>query len=255
MARVISWNVNGMRAVLKSGFGAWLQSEQPDILCLQETRVLPEDLDAEHLTPPGYASALNPAQKKGYSGTGVFFKPKYEPLSISTMGIEEFDNEGRLQVIEFKGFTVLNGYWPNSQDKRARLDYKLRFCDAITTLSNQLVGAGRNVVLCGDFNIAHTEIDLARPKDNENTAGYYIEEREAMARFLGNGYVDTFRHFEPGPGHYSWWSYRTRARERNIGWRIDYHCVNKDFIKKVKSAWIASDVLGSDHCPVGIELK
>lgn len=253
--KILSWNVNGMRSVLKSGFREWFAEAQPDILCLQETRALPEDLDDADRAPKGYLSLWNPAEKKGYSGTGTFIKAKYEPLSVTTLGIQEFDSEGRLQAIEFKDFTVLNGYWPNSQDKRARLPYKLAFVDAVTKLANKLVKKGKNVVLCGDFNIAHTPIDLARPKDNENTAGYYIEEREAMAGFLQHGYADTFRHFCPEPGHYSWWSYRTNARARDIGWRIDYHCVNQDFLPRVKKAWIAKNVLGSDHCPVGIEVK
>lgn len=253
MTRIVSWNVNGIRSVLRNGFLEWLEAAQPDILCLQETRALPSDLKPEVLAPKGYTSLWNPAEKKGYSGTGAYVKA--EPLSVGTIGIPEFDSEGRVQVLEYPNFTILNGYWPNSQDKRARLDYKLRFCEAITKFSNKLVKKGKNVILCGDFNIAHTEIDLARPKDNENSAGYYIEEREAMAAFLKAGYVDSFRQFNEEPGHYSWWSYRTNARARNVGWRIDYHCVNKDFADRLKGAHIMSDVMGSDHCPVAIELK
>jgi len=253
MTRIVSWNVNGIRSALRNGFMDWLEAEQPDIVCLQETRALPEDLKEEVLRPKGYTSLWNPAQKKGYSGTGAYVKK--EPISVGTMGIPDFDNEGRVQVLEYPKFTILNGYWPNSQDKRARLDYKLAFCKAITKFSNDLVAQGKNVILCGDFNIAHTEIDLARPKDNENSAGYYIEEREAMAAFLGEGYVDTFRHYVQEPGHYSWWSYRTNARARNVGWRIDYHCVNRDFMDRVKGASILNHVMGSDHCPVAIELK
>lgn len=253
--KVISWNVNGMRSVLKNGFREWFAEVQPDILCLQETRALPEDLADEDRAPKGYLSLWNPAEKKGYSGTGTFIKTKHEPLSVSTLGIPEFDSEGRLQVLEFKDFTILNGYWPNSQDKRTRLAYKLAFVDAITKHANKLVKKRQHVVLCGDLNIAHTEIDLARPKDNENTPGYYIEEREAMAKFLKAGYVDTFRHHCQEPGHYSWWSYRTNARARNIGWRIDYHCVDSEFIPRVKKAWIMNEVMGSDHCPVAIEVK
>ncbi len=253
MTTVISWNVNGLRAALKNGFMEWFGATRPDILCLQESRVLPEELDGEVLGAFGYHSHWNPAQKKGYSGTAVFSKEK--PLSLGTLGIPEFDDEGRLQVIEYPEFTVLNGYWPNSQSERARLPYKLAWCDAVTQFANGLVKKKKNVVLCGDFNIAHTEIDLARPKDNENNAGYYIEEREAMAKFLGNGYVDTFRHLNPEKVQYSWWSYRTNARPRNIGWRIDYHCVNKSLSPRVKAAWICDDVKGSDHCPVGVEIE
>ena len=253
--RILSWNVNGMRSVLKTGFHEWLLKEQPDVLCLQETRAMPEDIPDADRAPKGYMSLWNPAEKKGYSGTGIYIRSPHEPLSVSTLGVSDFDVEGRLQVVEFKDFAILNGYWPNSQDKRTRLAYKLAFVDAVTKFSKKLVKKGKHVILCGDFNIAHTEIDLARPKGNENSPGYYIEEREAMTAFLKAGFVDTFRHHCKEPGHYSWWSFRTNARERNVGWRIDYHCVNTDFIDRVQRAWISSDVMGSDHCPVGIELK
>lgn len=252
MTSILSWNVNGLRAAAKNGFLDFLNTTQPDILCLQETRVLPGEVEEGLRAPAGYQTFWNPAKKKGYSGTGLY--TKIAPESVETMGIPEFDDEGRLQVIHFKEFTILNGYWPNSQAERARLPYKLAFCDAVTALANGLVERGRGVVLCGDFNIAHEPIDLARPKDNQNTAGYYIEEREAMARFLAAGYVDTFRHLCPEAGHYSWWSYRAKARERNVGWRIDYHCVNKGFLPRVQRAYIRADVFGSDHCPVGLEI-
>lgn len=253
MTVVISWNVNGIRAVLKNGFMDWLRQEQPDILCLQETRALPSDLSDDALQPDDYVSLWNPAQKRGYSGTAVYAKTP--PCSTTVMGVSAFDDEGRLQVIEYPDFTILNGYWPNSQAERARLPYKLAYCEAILQLARKLTKQKKNVLLCGDFNIAHTAIDLANPKENENSAGYYIEEREAMTQFLNAGFVDTFRHFTQEPGHYTWWSYRTRARERNIGWRIDYHCVNKAFLPRVRRSWILSQVMGSDHCPVGIELE
>ncbi len=253
MPTVLSWNVNGIRAVLKNGFSAWLEEAQPDVLCLQETRALAGDIPEEALAPRGYTCYLNPAKKKGYSGTGVFSKK--EPRDVRTTGLPRFDSEGRLQIIEYDEFTILNGYWPNSQDARKRLDYKLDYVRTVIRMSNKLVREGKNVVLCGDFNIAHEAIDLARPKENEESPGYYIEEREAMGRLLKHGYVDTFRHFCKEPEHYTWWSYRTRGRQRNVGWRLDYHCVNKDFLPRVKRAWILSDVMGSDHCPVGIEIR
>lgn len=252
MPTILSWNVNGLRAALKNGFLEFLEREQPDVLCLQESRVLPEELSEETLAPLGYHSYWNPAKKKGYSGTATFTRLKVK--SESVLKDAAYDDEGRLQVLEFPDFTVLNGYWPNSQSERARLDYKLGYCEAIGKFADKLVRKGRTLILCGDFNIAHTEIDLARPKENENNAGYYIEEREAMTAFLKRGYVDTFRHFCKEPGHYSWWSYRTRGRERNIGWRLDYHCVNEAALPRVKRAWILSEVMGSDHCPVGIEI-
>lgn len=253
MATVLSWNVNGIRSVLKKGFLEWLQAAQPDILCLQETRALPQDLKDDLLEPFGYKSYWHPAKKRGYSGTATYCK--IQPNNVDKLNLPEFDDEGRLQVLEFPGFTILNGYWPNSQDKRARLPYKLDFCQAITEFSNKLVKKGHNLILCGDFNIAHNEIDLTRPKDNENSAGYYIEEREAMTNFLNNGFVDSFRHHNNDKIQYSWWSYRSQARARNVGWRIDYHCVNKAFATQVKRAWILDEVMGSDHCPVGIEIK
>lgn len=253
MTTVISWNVNGIRAATKNGFLPWLEAAQPDIVCLQESRALPGDLTEEQLAPKGYLSLWNPAKKKGYAGTAAYVKEA--PLSVGTLGSERFDDEGRLQVLEYRAFTILNGYWPNSQGARARLGYKLDFVKAVMRLSNRLVKAGKNVLICGDLNIAHEAIDLARPDDNEDSPGYYIEERKAMARFLGHGYVDTFRHFCKEPEHYSWWSYRTRARARNIGWRIDYHLVNTALLPRVKRAWILDDVMGSDHCPVGIELE
>jgi exodeoxyribonuclease-3 len=250
---VVSWNVNGLRAVLKKGFADWLQESKPDVLCLQESRVLPSDLTEAELSPKGYTSVFTPAQKKGYSGVATFSRT--EPLSVSTLGKKEFDDEGRAQAIEFKNYTVVNCYFPNSQAERKRLEYKLRFVTAIKRYCDKLVKDGKNVILCGDYNIAHTEIDLARPKPNQDNPGYYIEEREAMTKFLKGGYVDTFRHFNPDPGHYTWWSYRAGARGNNVGWRIDYHCVNKDFIDRVKKSVIYSDVMGSDHCPLAVTIK
>lgn len=255
MTTILSWNVNGMRAVLKNGFMPWFEACQPDILCIQESRALPSDLEEDVLRPAGYRSYFNPAVKKGYSGTATYVREDLAVLATGNAGVERFDAEGRIQRLDFEGFTILNGYWPNSQAERARLDYKLDYCKTIARIANKLVKEGRNVILCGDMNIAHTEIDLARPRDNENNAGYYIEERDAMTRFLKQGYVDTFRHFHPEPGQYSWWSYRARARERNIGWRIDYHLVNAAFLPHVQDAFILQDVTGSDHCPVGITIQ
>lgn len=249
---IVSWNVNGMRSVLKKGFMDWFTKARPDVLCLQETRALPGDLDDAVLTPKGYTSYWMPAQKKGYSGVAVYTRA--EPLSIANLGKAEFDDEGRVQQIEFNEFTIINAYFPNSQPERKRIDYKLNFCAAIKRLANELVREGKHVVLCGDYNIAHTEIDLARPKQNEDNPGYLPEERKAMTTFLKAGYVDAFRHFNKEPGHYTWWSYRANARANNIGWRIDYHCVDKEFLPRVKDARILHKVTGSDHCPVSITI-
>ena len=250
---ILSWNVNGMRAVLKKGFMEWFEKAQPDILCIQESRVLPDELSASDREPKGYTSYWMPAKKRGYSGVGAYVRK--EPLAVTNLGKAEFDDEGRVQLLEYKDYTIVNTYFPNSQPERKRIEYKLKFCDSIRRLCNKIVKQDKNVILCGDYNIAHTEIDLARPKSNENNPGYLPEEREAMTKFLKAGYVDTFRHLCPEPGHYSWWSYRANARANNIGWRIDYHCVNKEFISRVKHARIHADVRGSDHCPVGITIQ
>lgn len=252
MATILSWNVNGLRAVLKNGFTDWLHAVKPDVLCLQESRVLPEELSDAQRNPEGYYSFWNPAQKKGYAGTAVFTREA--PIEVRSVGGAAFEAEGRLQAITFPRYTILNGYWPNSQPERKRLAYKLEFVEALTRIAGELVSEGQGVVVCGDFNIAHTEIDLARPKQNENSAGYYIEERQAMSAFLDAGYCDTFRHFCKEPGHYSWWSYRGGARARNVGWRLDYHCVNKALLPRVKRAWLMPEVTGSDHCPAAIEI-
>lgn len=255
MPTLYSWNVNGVRAISRAGFLDWLERTQPDVVCLQETKAHPEDLAPALRAPRGYSSLWRPAQRKGYSGVGVYFKPKWEPRSVDVMGLPDFDGEGRVQVLEYKDFTLINAYFPNAQPERARLAYKLAFCEAMLKRCNRLRRSGRHVIVCGDYNIAHTEIDLARPKENRDNPGFYPEECEQMDRFIRAGYVDTFRCFTPGPGHYTWWSYRSNARERNIGWRIDYFCVDEAFLPRVKAARIHADVMGADHCPISITIK
>ncbi|MDR1625749.1 MAG: exodeoxyribonuclease III [Spirochaetia bacterium] len=252
MRGVISWNVNGIRSAQRKGFLAWLEGCGADIVCVQETKIQPEQLTPELSGPRGYASFWHSAVKKGYSGVGAYCREK--PLSVSGLGIPRFDDEGRVQVLEYPAFTVVNAYFPNSREAGARLGYKLDFCDSLLAFAKGLVKKGKNLVICGDYNIAHTEIDLARPKQNEQSAGYLPEEREWMGKFLSAGFVDTFRMFTPGPGHYSWWSYRANARANDVGWRIDYHCVNGAFAPKVTGAEILKNVLGSDHCPVLVRL-
>ncbi len=251
--RIISWNVNGIRACEKKGFLDFLYEQQPDFLCVQETKAQSEQLSAALLEPEGYTTYWQSAERKGYSGTAIFAKTP--PLSVGVLGVEAFDVEGRVQVADLGDFVLVNAYYPNSQPERARIDYKVAFCDAMQAFCEQLVKEGRHVLVVGDYNIAHTEIDLARPKANENSAGYYIEERQALTRFLEAGYADTFRLFNSEPEHYTWWSYRARARERNVGWRIDVACVNNEFIPQVKAAGILPEVLGSDHCPITVDLK
>ncbi|MDR3146444.1 MAG: exodeoxyribonuclease III [Treponema sp.] len=257
--RILSWNVNGIRAVEKRGFIPWISKESADVVCIQETKASPGQLSPELLQPRDgkgrpYFSYWASAKRKGYSGTAIYSKT--EPRDLRFMGISAFDDEGRVLRADFKDFILICAYFPNSQDGGARLGYKLDFCAAMREHCDSIVAAGRHVLLCGDYNIAHTPIDLARPKENEGNAGYLPEERAWMDTFTAAGYTDTFRHFHPGQGgHYSWWSYRAGARERNVGWRIDYHCVDRGFMPGVAASIIRPDVDGSDHCPVQIELR
>jgi exodeoxyribonuclease-3 len=250
---VITWNVNGIRSIQKKGFLDWVKEEGPDILCLQETKAHPDQLDSLLLNPESYSTHWRSSSvKKGYSGVVTYTKEK--PLSDNDLGIPDFDGEGRVQILEYPKFTLLNCYFPNSQEKGRRIDYKLAFCKAILDACKQLTAEGKNVLLCGDYNIAHTRIDLKNPDTNEGNPGFLPQEREWMDIFTAAGFVDAFRMFNQEEGHYTWWSYRTRARERNAGWRIDYHCVNEGFRKAVKNCEILSSVMGSDHCPVKIHL-
>ncbi len=255
---IVSWNVNGVRAAEKKGFLDWLKDEKPDILCIQETKAERAQLSSSLLSPrlengASYKSWWHSAQKKGYSGTAIF--SKFEPLEVTPLGIDDFDCEGRVTAAHFEDFSVISAYFPNSQEGGARLSYKLEFCAAIKEYCDTLVTSGRNIILCGDYNIAHKPIDLANPQSNEKNPGYLPEERAWMDVFTAAGYTDTFRAFCKDSGMYTWWSYRFNAREKNIGWRIDYHCVNEQFMPKVESSSILADVYGSDHCPVKLTLK
>ena len=252
--KLASWNVNGIRAAQKKGFLKWFESEKADVICLQETKATLDQLDEALINPLGYSSFFLSAQKPGYSGVAIYSKK--EPLSVTQgIGVPEIDSEGRVLVAEFKDFTLLNAYFPNSQREHARLGYKLSFCEAMLKHCQNLRKKGKNIVLCGDYNIAHKEIDLKNPKQNVDNAGFLPEERAWMDRFLGSGYVDVFREKTPDPGHYTWWSYRPGVREKNIGWRLDYHCVNKEFSDRVHHAYHQPKVVGSDHCPVILDLK
>lgn len=253
--KLLSWNVNGIRAVQKKGFVDWFLNENPDMLCLQETKAHPEQLSKELLNVNGYKSYFSSSiVKKGYSGVAIY--TKQEPLTVEHgFGIPKFDDEGRILIAEYKKFVLLNIYYPNGKASAERLQYKMDFYDAFLEHTNKLVKQGKKLVICGDVNTAHKEIDLARPKENEKVSGFLPVEREWMDIFFANGYVDTFRMFNSEPGHYSWWDMITRARERNVGWRIDYFFVSENFRKNVKHAFIMPDVMGSDHCPVGIDLN
>lgn len=251
--KIVSWNVNGIRAVEKKGFIDWLTQLDADIVALQETKAHPEQLNRELLEIGGYHSYFESAQKKGYSGVAIYSKT--QPLSVRNLGDAIFDSEGRVIEAKYEDFTLLNCYFPNSQKEGARLEYKLAFCDTILQRCNVLVESGEDVVLCGDYNIAHTEIDLKNPKSNVKNPGFLPQEREWMNSFLASGYSDIFREYHPGEeGHYTWWSYRFNARSKNIGWRIDYLCVNEGFKTRVQNPQILSEVMGSDHCPVSLEI-
>ena len=258
MTRIFSWNVNGIRACAGKGLFEWLASESPDVLCLQETKANPEQLGPEFLSPPdgrggAYRGYWASAKRKGYSGVALF--SKREPRSISFLGEGAYDEEGRALVADFGDYVLVSAYFPNSQDSGQRIGYKIGFCDAVLALCDRIVASGRHVVVAGDYNIAHEAIDLANPKANEGNPGYLPEERAWMDKFLASGYADPQRRLHPEPGQYTWWTYRVPgARERNVGWRIDYHCVDEGLMPAVRGSAIHPAVLGSDHCPVSIDL-
>jgi exodeoxyribonuclease-3 len=251
--KLLSWNVNGARAGIdKKTLVPWMEASGADAICLQETKCHPGDV-AHVSWPSGYSTvSFHAAEKKGYSGTALF--SKRAPLAVRFgMDLKEHDGEGRVLTSEFEKFFLVNVYTPNAQDGLRRLAYRqvwdAEFLGFLKGLEKR-----KPVVVCGDFNVAHKEIDLARPKDNVKNPGFTPEERAGFDRFVEAGYVDTFREFEAGPGHYSWWSLRGGCRGRNVGWRIDYFLVSAGLRKNLKRAWIEPQVMGSDHCPVGVEL-
>ena len=252
--KILSWNVNGIRAADRKGLFNWLKKESPDILCLQEIKALPEQVPPHLRNAPGYYIFLNSAERKGYSGVATFTKER--PLEIKNgFGIEKFDKEGRMLITEYPSFVLFNIYFPNGKRNDERLDYKLNFYDTFLGYADNLKAEGKNIVVCGDFNTAHKEIDLTHPRANENRSGFLPIERAWMDTFVDHGYIDTFRHFNKESNQYSWWDLKTRSRERNVGWRIDYFFVNNEFLPHLKKAFIMQDVMGSDHCPVGIEIE
>ncbi|HEY4416678.1 MAG TPA: exodeoxyribonuclease III [Verrucomicrobiae bacterium] len=249
--KLISWNVNGLRAVMKKNFLEFIAEQQPDILCLQETKCTPEQV--EQLWPTAYTTFWNSAEKKGYSGTAIFTKER--PLKVEPhIGIVEHDREGRVLTAEFKEFFLVNVYVPNSKRELERLPYRQQW-DADFLKYLKKLERKKPVVFCGDLNVAHTEIDLANPKANVRNHGFTIEERGGFTAFVNAGFVDTFREFEKGAGHYTWWSPMGGARTRNVGWRLDYFLVSKALRPRLKSAFIHHKILGSDHCPIGIEIQ
>jgi exodeoxyribonuclease-3 len=249
--KLISWNVNGLRAVLKKNFLEFLAAENPDILCLQETKCTPDQV--EQLWPASYTTFWNSATKKGYSGTAIFTKEI--PLKVTPhLGITEHDNEGRVLTAEYKDFFLVNVYTPNSKRELERLPYRQVWDKDFLAYLKKLEKK-KPVIFCGDLNVAHTEIDLANPKANIRNHGFTIEERDGFSAFVNAGFVDTFREFEKGGGHYTWWSPMSGARARNVGWRIDYFLISKSLRPRLKKAFIRPDVMDSDHCPVGIDIE
>jgi len=248
--KLTSWNVNGLRAVLRKNFLEFLAEEKPDVLCLQETKCTPDDV--EQLWPAAYATFWNSAEKKGYSGTAIFTKTR--PMNVTQgIGIAEHDREGRVLTAEFESFFLVNVYVPNSQRELTRLPYRQQWDKDLLKYLKKLERK-KPVVWCGDLNVAHTEIDLANPKANAKNHGFTPEERAGFDAFVQAGFVDTFREFEKSGGHYTWWSPMSGARARNVGWRLDYFLTSAALRPRLKSAIILPKVTGSDHCPVGIDL-
>lgn len=252
--RMLSWNVNGIRAVDKKGAMEWFFKDKPDILCLQETKAQEDQIPKGLKDVEGYQNYFTSAERKGYSGVGLY--SKIPPKKVGHgFGIKEFDSEGRTLVAEYDNFILFNIYFPNGKLSKERLKYKMDFYEAFLTHIDKLKKKGKNIIFCGDVNTAHNEIDLARPKENEKISGFLPEERAWMDKLIDHGYIDTFRMFNDKPENYTWWDMKSRARDRNVGWRIDYFVVSESLRKNIKSAFILPEIMGSDHCPVGIEVN
>lgn len=248
-----SWNVNGIRACEKKGFSQWVNENNFDIIALQETKANEEQLDDTLKNIKGYESYFFSADKKGYSGVALYIKETIDAEVIKGIEIAKFDTEGRTIAVKWDKNILINGYYPNGQRDHNRVPYKLEYSETILKIASDYRKQGLNVILCGDFNTAHTELDLANPKTNKKTTGFLPHEREYIDKLNENNFIDIFREYNPDEnGHYTWWTYRGNCRERNIGWRIDYFFVDQKFKKKIKSAKIHPETLGSDHCPISI---
>jgi exodeoxyribonuclease III len=252
--KIISYNVNGIRAALNKGFAEWMSKESPDVLCMQETKAQPEQIDTlvfEHL---GYKSFVNSAEKKGYSGVAVF--SKVEPDKITTgIGIEKFDIEGRVLRADFGDLTVISVYIPSGTTGGPRQEYKMEFLDAFSNYITELRKKRPKLVISGDYNICHKPIDINHPERHKKSSGFLPEEREWFDKFIETGLIDTFREYNHEPNQYSWWSYRANSREKNLGWRIDYHIITEELKQNLTNASILQDVVHSDHCPISIEIS
>ncbi len=252
--RLVSWNVNGIRSVVRKGFWDWLEAEQPDVLCLQETRIQEDQLTPRMRAPDGYRAFWNQADKKGYSGVATFCREAPSGLQAG-FGEPRYDVEGRVLITEHDGFTLVNTYFPSGSRNHERVAFKIAFYDDLLAYCRKLRERRRPLVVCGDFNTAHQPIDLARPKENQKSSGFLPEERVALQRWLDAGFVDVFRHLHPDLEQYTWWTYIYSARARNIGWRIDYFLVSEDLMPQVEDARILGEVMGSDHCPIELRLR
>lgn len=251
--RIYSWNINGIRAIAKKGLLDWLGSEKPDILGLQEIKAQLDQLPDNLISPEGYKLFINSAERKGYSGVAVY--SNIDPINIEkNLHIEKFNYEGRMLMLEYHNACIFNIYFPNGQRDAERLKYKLDFYDTFLEYAENKRREGKSIIVCGDFNTAHKEIDLFHPKANEKRSGFLPIERKWLDKFISYGYIDTFRHFNREPNNYTWWDYKSRARERNVGWRLDYFFISEDLLPKLKAAKIHNDITGSDHCPVSIDI-
>jgi exodeoxyribonuclease-3 len=251
--RLVSWNVNGIRAVARKGFGEWVASARPDVLCLQETKASPDQVPPDIANLEGYLPQWAVAEKKGYSGVATF--TRNAPVrTVVGLGEGRFDSEGRVIRTEFEDFCLFNVYFPNGKASPERLRYKLDFYDRFLEATESVRAGGLPVVFCGDLNTAHKPADLEHPKANENVSGFLPVERAWMDRVVDMGYVDAFRHFDKSPGKYTWWDYKTGARARNVGWRLDYFFVSEELLPRLRGASILAEVMGSDHCPVCIDI-
>ena len=250
--KIISWNINGIRAIYKKNFLDWFIATNADIVCLQEIKAQKEQIPSDLLELKNYFFYFNPAIKKGYAGMAVYTKQK--PLKVEyKLGLNRFDQEGRILQLEYPSFILINVYLPHGGRQKENLDYKLKVYDYLLEYLQK--SKDRNIILIGDFNIAHQDIDLARPRQNQNNIMFTPEERQQIDKIINLGFLDSFREFHKEGSHYTWWPYMAKARQRNLGWRIDYIFISKELTKNLKDAFILSEVMGSDHCPIGIEIK
>ncbi len=251
---IVSWNVNGIRAAAKKGLAEYMQKRDADIYCLQEIKAYPGQLPPNIRSIDPWKSYFHPAQRKGYSGTAIY--TKREPKSVKIgLGNHKFDSEGRMLTLDFGDFLVYNGYFPNGTARKERLNYKLEFYDFFLEQLIRQRQSGREIIICGDFNTAHKPIDLARPEENKNTSGFLPQERAWLDELIAAGFIDTYRRFDNSSGKYTWWDMKTRARDRNVGWRIDYFFASSGLADNLVGAAIEADQPGSDHCPISLQLK